>query len=415
MKSAKKLFVAAVCGIVSLTTVFSLAACQGTEGKPGKSAYEIAVDNGFEGTEQEWLDSLKGADGVGTPGQDGQKGQDGQNGQNGTNGKSAYEIWKENGHEGTEEDFLNWLKGEQGNSGKSAYEIWKENGHEGTEEDFLNWLKGEQGNAGKSAYEIWKENGHEGTEEDFLEWLRGACDCEHGGGDQPGTEDPQDPDENVIHEFGEYKISAGETISLLSLYIDNFVSGDFYLVAETDTAPGNGKLNFIISKGTRISYDMFMPIANKFKVHADTTKYNYLELQNTSGSDITINNLKLVEYEAPTIEAGKEYDVQANCEVDRNSEINIAPELAGKEVTITISNWAADAIDPPEIWYGEDTLVTFDESNKISDGVYKATVTIPTDVTSLIFFNWNDLQYRNIVVRIDLVSAAAAATSFFSL
>ncbi|GFM27162.1 hypothetical protein [Novosphingobium sp. PY1] len=30
----------------------------------GKSAYEIAVDNGFVGTEQEWLDSLKGTDGT---------------------------------------------------------------------------------------------------------------------------------------------------------------------------------------------------------------------------------------------------------------------------------------------------------------------------------------------------------------
>lgn len=29
----------------------------------GKSAYEIAVKNGFEGTEQEWLDSLKGQGG----------------------------------------------------------------------------------------------------------------------------------------------------------------------------------------------------------------------------------------------------------------------------------------------------------------------------------------------------------------
>lgn len=29
-------------------------------GIPGKSAYEIAVQNGFEGTEQEWLESLKG-------------------------------------------------------------------------------------------------------------------------------------------------------------------------------------------------------------------------------------------------------------------------------------------------------------------------------------------------------------------
>ena len=35
----------------------------GTNGQDGKSAYEIAVDNGFVGTEQEWLESLKGQDG----------------------------------------------------------------------------------------------------------------------------------------------------------------------------------------------------------------------------------------------------------------------------------------------------------------------------------------------------------------
>ena len=28
-------------------------------GPAGKSAYEIAVDDGFEGTQEEWLDSLK--------------------------------------------------------------------------------------------------------------------------------------------------------------------------------------------------------------------------------------------------------------------------------------------------------------------------------------------------------------------
>lgn len=33
-------------------------------GADGKSAYEIALDNGFEGTEEEWLESLKGADGT---------------------------------------------------------------------------------------------------------------------------------------------------------------------------------------------------------------------------------------------------------------------------------------------------------------------------------------------------------------
>ena len=35
----------------------------GSTGTAGKSAYEIAVDNGFVGTETEWLESLKGSDG----------------------------------------------------------------------------------------------------------------------------------------------------------------------------------------------------------------------------------------------------------------------------------------------------------------------------------------------------------------
>ncbi len=44
------------------------------KGQDGKSAYEIAKENGFEGTEKEWLESLKGADGKGQDGQDGKDG-----------------------------------------------------------------------------------------------------------------------------------------------------------------------------------------------------------------------------------------------------------------------------------------------------------------------------------------------------
>ena len=44
----------------------------GAAGADGKSAYQIAVDGGFEGTEEEWLTSLKGAQGEqGPAGQDG--------------------------------------------------------------------------------------------------------------------------------------------------------------------------------------------------------------------------------------------------------------------------------------------------------------------------------------------------------
>ena len=35
-------------------------ALKGEQGNPGKSAYEIAQDNGFEGTLEEWVVSLQG-------------------------------------------------------------------------------------------------------------------------------------------------------------------------------------------------------------------------------------------------------------------------------------------------------------------------------------------------------------------
>lgn len=50
-------------------------------GESGESAYEVAVANGFEGTVEEWLQSLVGAAGQG--GQDGQDGKDGKDGKDG--------------------------------------------------------------------------------------------------------------------------------------------------------------------------------------------------------------------------------------------------------------------------------------------------------------------------------------------
>ena len=44
---------------VSLTSQIE----SGIKGDPGKSAYEIAVEHGYVGTEKEWLESLKGSDG----------------------------------------------------------------------------------------------------------------------------------------------------------------------------------------------------------------------------------------------------------------------------------------------------------------------------------------------------------------
>ena len=62
----------------------------GANGKDGRSAYEIATENGFVGTAAEWLESLKGKDGKdGLPGKDGKDGADGLPGKDGTNGKDG--------------------------------------------------------------------------------------------------------------------------------------------------------------------------------------------------------------------------------------------------------------------------------------------------------------------------------------
>ena len=53
----------------------------GANGKDGRSAYEIAIENGFVGTVAEWLESLKGKDGI--DGKDGKDGADGLPGKDG--------------------------------------------------------------------------------------------------------------------------------------------------------------------------------------------------------------------------------------------------------------------------------------------------------------------------------------------
>ncbi len=166
----------------------------GAPGERGKSAYELAVENGYEGTEEEWLETLIGKDGA--PGGTGKSayelaqevgGFEGTleewleslAGAPGTPGKSAYELAVEGGYEGTVTEWLLSLagkKGDKGDTGKSAYELAVEGGYEGTELEWLASLvgeKGDDGDTGLSAYEVAKKNGYTGTESEWLESLIG--------------------------------------------------------------------------------------------------------------------------------------------------------------------------------------------------------------------------------------------------
>ena len=173
---------------------------------PGKSAYQIAVDNGFVGSTAAWLDSLRGQNGQN--GRDGIDGRDstvpGPPGQRGPNGMTAYEVAVSQGYTGTVVQWLDSLKGAKGIDGvdgKSAYELARQNGYGGTMTQWLASLKGTDGvdgqpgapgapstvpgPQGKSAYQVAVDRGFTGTEAQWLLSLKGQDGIDGGPGD-PG-------------------------------------------------------------------------------------------------------------------------------------------------------------------------------------------------------------------------------------
>lgn len=151
----KQLIRIIACAMAMLLSVGLLASCDkagpqgepGAPGKDGKSAYELAVENGYTGTVEEWLASLVG-----------EVGATGESGSPGINGKSAYEIAVEKGYQGTEEEWLASLIGSAGKDGANGQD--GANGKDG--------INGKDGTNGQSAYELAVENGFKGS---LTEWL----------------------------------------------------------------------------------------------------------------------------------------------------------------------------------------------------------------------------------------------------
>ena len=111
----------------------------GEKGTDGKSAYQIAVEQGYQGSESDWLSSLKG-----DKGEKGNTGAKGNPGQDGADGKSAYAIAVEHGYEDSEEKWLLSLKGEKGDTGERG-----EKGEKGDPGDRgLQGVPGEKGEKG---------------------------------------------------------------------------------------------------------------------------------------------------------------------------------------------------------------------------------------------------------------------------
>lgn len=100
---------------------------QGPPGEDGASAYDLAVANGYVGTEAAWLASLVGPAGPegpegpagadGAPGEPGPAGDQGPAGAPGAAGLSAYEVALTEGFVGTETEWLATLVGAEGPEG----------------------------------------------------------------------------------------------------------------------------------------------------------------------------------------------------------------------------------------------------------------------------------------------------------
>jgi Collagen triple helix repeat (20 copies)/Head domain of trimeric autotransporter adhesin len=162
----------------------------GAKGLDGKSAYELAVDAGYTGTEAAWLLSLQGVNGSnGTNGTDGFSGTNGINGINGTNGldgakgldgKSAYELAVDAGYTGTEAAWLLSLQGANGSNGTDGW-----NGMNGS--DGVNGTDGLNGLNGLSAYQEAVSLGFVGSDTAWLLSLHGTNGVNGQGIAQGGT------------------------------------------------------------------------------------------------------------------------------------------------------------------------------------------------------------------------------------
>ena len=189
-------------------------------------------------------------------------------------------------------------------------------------------------------------------------------------------------------------------------------AGTYYIVAETDSDAVSGNLTLQKEIGGGIfNCDMYSPLTKQYKgIYTINDSTKTISIVNNSDSAIVINTLKIVEYSAPVIEqAGVEYEIPASNLSDGVVAVMLDESFAGKTVKITISNWDPNAGSKrPAIWDGindDIEIISFKSSNKVTDGVFEATCTIPEGTTALWFQNTVLRQNRMIIVKIEIVES----------
>ena len=312
----------------------------GANGKDGRSAYEIATENGFVGTAAEWLESLKGRDGKdGLPGKDGKDGADGLPGRDGTNGKDG-------------------LPGKDGRDGID--------GKDGVSPDLTNYPDTDAVKTLiQDAVQPLLEKAHTHENQSALDQITVAKIAQWDGF---GTQI-----NGLSTKVTVYSEKTERTLESLQKQIDNLTSGRNYTIlfqsgqdAISTYAPN---LSMILDGGYQTmedfltAYPQFCSAENDFMLSYSQTCFNWDKSVLTVCAkplSLTKNAEIVVSYQSGSSEAGRLYLVQKPQKIDIPIGVYVNTEInANRAVSLDFQ------------WLQSDTFITtITECTGISDGEY---------------------------------------------
>ena len=315
----------------------------GANGKDGRSAYEIAIENGFVGTVAEWLESLKGRDGIdgkdGLPGKDGKDGADGLPGKDGTNGKDG-------------------LPGKDGRDGRD--------GKDGVSPDLTNYPDTDAVKAlVQDVVQPLLEKAHTHENQAALDQITAAKIAQWDGF---GTQI-----NGLSTKVTVYSEKTERTLESLQKQIDNLTSGRNYTVlfqsGEDAISTYAPDISMILDGGYQTmtdfltAYPQFCSAENDFMLSYSQTCFNWDKSVLTVCAkplSLTKNAEIVMSYQSGSSEAGSLYLVQKPQKIDIPIGVYVNTEIdANRAVSLDFQ------------WLQSDTFITtITECTSISDGEY---------------------------------------------
>ena len=312
----------------------------GANGKDGRSAYEIAIENGFVGTVAEWLESLKGRDGIdgkdGLPGKDGKDGADGLPGKDGTNGKDG-------------------LPGKDGRDGK-----------DGVSPDLTNYPDTDAVKALiQAAVQPLLEKAHTHENQSALDQITAAKIAQWDGF---GTQI-----NGLSTKVTVYSEKTERTLESLQKQIDNLTSGRNYTVlfqsGQNAISTYASNLSMILDGSYQTmadfltAYPQFCSAENDFMLSYSQTCFNWDKSVLTVCAkplSLTKNAEIVMSYQSGSSEAGSLYLVPKPQKIDIPTGVYVNTEIdANRAVSLDFH------------WLQSDTFITtITECTGISDGEY---------------------------------------------